>query len=212
MEQKYIYVGLLSSPFKTGKFIRFMTGFPYNHSVISFEEDIKTSYSFARRHRPHAFYSGFIKESILRYSNGENIGKAAIFKIPVTEEQYFSLKNKLEEIFLQKESYIYNLISAGFFVFKKPVEIERTYTCLDFVLSMLKKYSDLEMLKTKDFYTIKEVYNLLQPYKIYEGSTLPLQKNANWNGDTFLEEIEFSEGLKRTFETEAELIKRFFAK
>ncbi len=202
---KYIYVGILSSPFKMGKFIRAVTGFPYNHSVISFEEDIKTSYSFARRYKDFPFYGGFIKESILRYSDK---GKAAIYKIPVSEEQYAAIKAKVEELFSDKEEHIYNLISAAFFVFGKTVSIKNAHTCTEFVLSMLKKYSDISVLKTKDFCSIKEFYTLLEPYKIYEGSTEPLQQNASWEGDSFLEEIGFFEGAGKTLKMAFELLKR----
>ena len=150
-EKRFLYVLFLLTPFGTGKLIRTVTGFPYNHTGLAFSSEIKYFYSFARYHKKAPFYAGFTKESVLRYNNKGKIAKIKVCALPVSEENYQGAKKHLDNIKAHADEYIYNMISATTFPFRKSVPIKKSYTCIEFVLSMLKKYSDIPELKEEKF-------------------------------------------------------------
>ena len=139
-EQRFFYIAFLLTPFGTGKIIRTVTGFPYNHTGISFSPEMKYFYSFARYYKKAPFYAGFVKESALRYNNNGKIAKIKICAVPVSEENYNNAKKHIEDITEHSEEYIYNLISVITFPFRKSVKIKKSYTCIEFVLSMLMRF------------------------------------------------------------------------
>ncbi len=212
MAEKYIYAILFSTPFNTGKFIRLITGFPYNHGGIAFDFEMKKFYSFARRYKSTPFYGGFVMESLLRYKHGKNIATAAVYKIPVSEEQFESAKNRVSQMQRENEDYLYNFASAFFFPLEHWVEIEKAYTCMEFVLSMLKTYADVPELKAKEFYSIEEFYGLMEPYKCFEGSVKPFLRNADWEEDKFPQKYGFFKGIAKTLGVFWELGRRYFTK
>lgn len=187
-EKRFFYVAFLSTPYKMGEFIRKMTGFPYNHTAISLSPKMKYLYSFSRHYKNAPFYGGFTKESVLRYRKNDNFARIKICAVPVSEENYQKAKKRLEFFANHSEEYIYNMISAACFPFKTRVKIKNSFTCVEFVLSMLEKYSEIPVLKNKKFCSIKELSALLEDYKIYEGSAEKFIENACWEGDTFPQE------------------------
>lgn len=211
-EQRYLYAVFLSTPYRMGSFIRTVTGFPYNHMGLSLSPEFKYFYSFSRHYKAAPFYGGFTKESVLRYRHK---GKTALMKIcavPVSEEQYQAAKKRLEFIESHSEAFVYNMLSAMCFPFRVKVKIEYSYTCTEFVLSMLKKYSDIPVLKSMDFCSIKEASAILEPYKIFEGSAEKYLENACWHGDTFPEEKGHWFYTKKTFHNNGRLAWRFMKK
>ena len=187
-EKRFFYVAFLSTPYKMGEFIRKMTGFPYNHTAISLSPKMKYLYSFSRHYKNAPFYGGFTKESVLRYRKKDNFARIKICAVPVSEENYQKAKKRLEFFANHSEEHIYNMISAACFPFKTRVKIKDSFTCVEFVLSMLEKYAEVPVLKNKKFCSIKELSALLEDYKIYEGSAEKFIENACWEGDTFPQE------------------------
>lgn len=169
-EKRFIYVAFLSTPYRMGKFIRKMTGFPYNHSAISLSPKMKYLYSFSRHYKNAPFYGGFTKESFLRYHNKGETALIKICAVPVSEENYQGAKKALLFFENHSEEYIYNMISAACFPFKTRVRIKQSFTCVEFVLSMLQKYSDIQVIKNKKFCSLRELSDLLKGFEIYEGS------------------------------------------
>lgn len=209
-EQRYLYVALFSSPFRTGSFIRAVTGYTYNHAALSLSPKMKYLYSFSRHYKNAPFYGGFTKESILRYRNN---GKTALMKVcavPVSEEQYQAAKKRLAFLSEHSEGFVYNMISAMCFPFKVNVKIDRSFTCVEFVLSMLKKYSSVSELKKLDFCSIKELSEILDCYKVYEGSAEKYLCTADWSGDTFPEEKGKWFYWKKTALNNSKLAYRYF--
>ncbi len=207
--QKYIYVVFLSTPYRMGKFIRAVTGFPYNHAAISLSPEMKFFYSFSRHYKNAPFYGGFGKESILRCRLEKNIADMMVCAVPVTEEQYLGAKKRLEFLSSHSEEYLYNLISAACFPLRTRVKITKAYTCVEFVLSMLKKYSDIRVLTKKKFCSIKELAHILEKYKIYEGSAERFLEKAEWKDDTFPKEKGKAFYWKKTASHGGKLVFRF---
>ena len=208
-EKRFFYVAFLSTPYKMGEFIRKMTGFPYNHTAISLSPKMKYLYSFSRHYKNAPFYGGFTKESVLRYRKNDNFARIKICAVPVSEENYQKAKKRLEFFANHSEEHIYNMISAVCFPFKTRVRIKHSYTCVEFVLSMLEKYAEIPVLKNKKFCSIKELSALLEDYKIYEGSTEKFIENACWEGDTFPQEKGKWFYWKKTALNNGKLVYRF---
>ena len=208
-EQKYLYVVFEKTTLRTGKFIRRVTGFPYNHTGISVSPDIKPIYSFSRRYKDAPFYGGFVQESPLRLESNGKFAKIMISAVPLSEENFAAAKSRIEFLSENSEEYIYNMISAACFPFKKRVAIEKAYTCVEFVLSMLKEYSEIAVLKTKDFCSIRELYEILLPYKIYEGSAEKFLSGASWEKDSFSEKQSVFFYIRKTAGNNLKLVKRF---
>lgn len=187
-KQRYLYAVFLSTPYRTGSFIRAVTGFPYNHMGLSLSPEFRYFFSFSRHYRAAPFYGGFTKESILRYRHNGKTADMKICAVPVSEEQYQSAKKRLEFLEEHSDAYVYNMLSAICFPFRIMVKVYRSYTCAEFVLGMLAKYSDISVFKNHGFCSIKEAHTILEPYKIFEGSAEKYLENADWYGDTFPEE------------------------
>ena len=211
-EQKYIYAAILSSPFGTGKVIRAATKFLYNHSAISFSPDMHSFYSFARYYKPAPFYSGFIEESVLRYKSEKHQSHIKVFKIPVTEENYAKIKERISSFEENKEDYIYNLVSVLFFLQKKNIKIKNAYTCLEFTSGIVRDFCEIEELKKRSFVSIKDFSEILDPYTVYEGPTEKYFPGADWGTDRFLKKISPWFCIKQTIWNNARLIKRMFEK
>ena len=208
-EKRFFYVAFLSTPYKMGEFIRKMTGFPYNHTAISLSPKMKYLYSFSRHYKNAPFYGGFTKESVLRYRKKDNFAKIKICAVPISEENYQKAKKRLEFFANHSEEHIYNMISAACFPFKTRVRIKHSYTCVEFVLSMLEKYAEIPVLKNKKFCSIKELSAILEDYKIYEGSAEKFIENACWEGDTFPQEKGKWFYWKKTALNNGKLVYRF---
>ena len=198
-EKRFLYVLFLITPFGTGKLIRTVTGFSYNHMGIAFSPEIKYFYSFARYNKKTPFFAGFTKESALRYNNNGKIAKVKICAVPVSEENYQEAKKYLDYIKDHADDYIYNFASAVSFPFRKRVIIKKSYTCAEFVLSMLRRFSDVPGLREEKFLSIKETCEILDPYTVYEGSIEKFFEGADWEGDAFLEEKSVYSCWKDTF-------------
>ncbi len=207
--QRFFYVAFLSTPFKTGIFIRKITGYHYNHTAISLLPEMAVLYSFSRHYKNAPFYGGFTEESVLRYNQNGNIAKIKVCAVPVSEEQYQKAKKHLRFLSTHSEAQLYNMISAACFPFKTRVRIKHSYTCVEFVLSMLEKYAEIPVLKNKKFCSIKELAELLESYTIYEGSAEKFLENAEWEGDTFPEERGKWFYWKKTILNNGKLVYRF---
>ena len=209
MERKhYLYVLLTKTPLKTGKFLRKVTGYEYNHCSVSFDNDFKVLYSFSRKYKNSTFYAGLVKESSLRYTTNEQETKVKIFKIGLTNKTYKKLKAYLEDLIEHEDEYIYNYLSILTYLFHKKVNVKKAYTCCDFTVHILKDFCKLANLKEKDYCSIKELSEILEEYKIYEG-TFDFQNNS-WEEDLYLTRQPLLEKMKKTSYLYTLLIARFF--
>ncbi len=208
-EQKFLYVAFFSTPFRTGEFIRAVTKYPYNHAAVSLSPEMKYVWSFSRHYKGAPFYAGFTKESLLRYDQNGNIAQIKLCAVPISEENYHRIEKDIEYLEKHRDDTLYNLISAGAFPFRKQIHIKNALTCVEFVLSMLKKYADIPVLKNRDFCTVKELSEALNSYTIFEGSAEKYIRKAEWCGDNFDEKKGFLFYFKNTVSNNAKLIWRF---
>lgn len=187
MEKKYnLYVLLTKTQLKTGKIIRKITKFEYNHCSISFDKNFKTLYSFSRKHKNSTFYAGLVKESSLRYTEDNKQTKVQIFQIPLTTKEYKKLKNYLKDLEKHEEEYIYNYLSLITYPFRKKVNVQKAYTCCEFTVHILKDFCKMiDLGKNKKGYcSIQELSEYLLDYLIYEG--IYDVENDSWEPDKYL--------------------------
>ena len=210
--KKAIFVVFSKTTLGMGKFIRLITGFPYNHAGISLSPEIGKMYSFCRRYKSAPFYGGFVEESPLRFKGKAKTAEIMICRIPLPEEKFAAAKSRLEVLSENREDYIYNMISAAIFPLGKTLKIEKSFTCAEFVLCFLKEFSEIPEIKNKNFCSIRELCEILSPFKIYECSAEKFLTEAKWGNDTFLEKKSPGFYLYKTAKTNAELLKRFITK
>lgn len=209
MEYKHnLYVLLTKTPLKTGKFLRKVTGYEYNHCSISFDKDFKVLYSFSRKYKNSTFYAGLVKESSLRYTSDNQNTKVKIFKIGLSNEDYKTLKEYINDLEKHEDEYIYNYLSCITYLFHKQVKVKKAYTCSEFTIHILKDFCKIDNLKQKNYYSIKELSEKLEEYKIYEG-TFNFQNNS-WEEDLYLIHQPVLEKLQKTSYIITLLIARFF--
>lgn len=165
--QKYIYITFSATPYKMAKMIRAVTNNPYSHVSLSFNKDLDQMYSFARYYKQTPFYGGFIIEHPTRFTFNNKHSNVKTCAIPVSDEKYNILKNHIEIMIENSNEYLYNMISAVFSVIHKKIEIDKSYTCIEFVTSVLSLI-DNEIDRNK-FYEIKDLEKYLEKYVIYEG-------------------------------------------
>lgn len=185
-DKKYLYVVFSITPFAIGKFIRFVTRYNYNHVSVGLTSDLSELYSFARFFKNAPLHGGFTHESLLRFENKGKYASIKICAIPINEAQLAAAEHYINDVRLNSSSYVYNILSAIFSLFKKKVIIPRSFTCLEFAVETLSKSGAFEV-DTKKFYSIKDLDELLKSYIIYEGSILPYSKKAVWGSDMFLQ-------------------------
>lgn len=181
-KERNIYVMLSATELKTGKLIRFFTRYKYNHVSISIDNELKYLYSFSRLYKRTTLYAGLVKESALRYKDS----KVKIYKIPIDNYSYKKIKRYLNILDHSKNKYIYNFLSAFFFLFHKKINIDKSYTCIEFCILILSRYVKVLNLDENKFYSIKDLDKILSKYLIFKGDFY-INKSLSWDYDDYLD-------------------------
>lgn len=164
---KYIYIVFSSTPYRIGKLIRRVTGDTYNHVSIALDERLTRMYSFARRYYRTPFLGGFVKEALSRYHVNGEATQIRMCRLEMTDKQYSALERKLEEMYADREHYLYNHLSAITALFRKTVRLRDAYTCVEFAVPILQ---DLGVaVEPGRYYTVGDLEKLLSENVIYTG-------------------------------------------
>lgn len=169
-KQQYIYLIFSHTTNRMGEMIRTITQYDYNHVSISLSENLSEIYSFARHHQDTPFYGGFVCESVDRFINDNGVANIKVCEIPVTPRQYRIAKNQINKIQREKEKYLYNMFSAVGVPFKRRIKIDRAYTCIEFVISILRRIGAIRSLCIPKFCSIKQLDALYSDLVIYQGN------------------------------------------
>lgn len=166
-QQKYLYVLFSATPYRMGRFIRFVTGDAYNHVAIATEEDLSNLYAFARRFYHTPFYGGFVAEHPCRYRHKNVVSNIRLYRLPLTNRQWGKLQDMLSSMRNQADRYLYNHLSAILAPLHIKVKVRKAYTCAEFAVSVLSTLGfDFD---TRHFYTIGDISDRLESYHIYTG-------------------------------------------
>ncbi len=165
---QYLYVMFSSTPYKMGKFIRTVTRSPYNHMSISLDPELKELYTFARRYDRTPFYGGFVRETPGRYYRKGEPAQVCLCRLPLTEAQYRDLKNHLEQMYCQRDRYLYNYFSVLAVPLQRRIRVHNAYVCVEFCMDVLSR-AGLEV-DLRKYYSIKKAVRLMEPWCFYVGS------------------------------------------
>lgn len=182
MAQRYIYVVFSATPYLVGKAIRVLTGERYNHVSIALDAELTQMYGFARRFYRTPFYGGFVRESLSRYHVKGRSAQICICRVPVTQEQYEGVQQKLQEMLKQQDSYLYNHISILGTLIRRPIKARKAYTCVEFCVLIL---STLGISVDPDkYYSLGALENLLEDHAVYLG---PMPEGDSFDSDFYAE-------------------------
>ncbi len=136
---KNIYLIFSATPYIIGKLIRGITAETYNHVSIALDRDMTVLYSFARRHCNTPLLGGFVKETRARYFSGGKASRIYVVEIPVTQEVYTQIADRLTKMYNNKEHYLYNHLSIFPALFHRCIPVPDAYTCTEFAVSILRQ-------------------------------------------------------------------------
>jgi hypothetical protein len=193
-KQKYIYVIISKTMTIPGRVIRKFTGGQYSHASISLDKNLNEIYSFARLNYYSPLIAGFIRESVSSLSLGKEEGvDVKLYKIPVTNYQFRSIKRTIERFKENSDKYLYNILALVLF----PVtefNVRDTYICTEFVAKTLANAKIKPDKLMKNRITPKEIIDALKEYEIYSGSLNEYVKklsHEDYDGDFFKRENKF---------------------
>lgn len=164
---KKVYIVLTYTGTVLSKIVKFYTRRNYSHVSISLDKDLNHMYSFGRLNPYNPFIGGFVKESPY-YGTFKRFYKTntKIYSIEVADEQYESIKSLIENIWMNKKSYRFNVIG----LFAVPLHLkfkrDKCFYCAEFVKYILDQ-SNIQLnlpdiIKPNDFeklQELKEIYS-----------------------------------------------------
>lgn len=165
--QNFLYVMFSATPYRMGRWIRFVTQEPYNHVSISTDESLDELYAFARRYYRTPFYGGFVTESPCRYYHRGSAAQILLCRLPLNQAQWNHLCGRINKMRADPRRYIYNHLSALTAPFHRKVRVPDAYTCAEFTVSILQELGfDF---RSDRFYSIDDIVKRLSPYQVYTG-------------------------------------------
>ena len=137
---KNIYILLINSDTLISKVIRKTTNAEFTHASISFSEDVFPCYSFGRKYAKLMFPSGMKQEQLhsgfLKHNQKIPCG---LYKLEVTDEQYNTACEYVENMFKNKKNHKFNLVGLVTCKFGIPLKRKNKMFCSEFVASTLKE-------------------------------------------------------------------------
>lgn len=171
---KKIYIILTHTGTALSKIIKGFTKDEFSHVSIALDIELKEMYSFGRLNQYNPFWGGFVHEYIDKGTFKRFYKtRAKVYSLEITEQQYESIKNYIEQIKNNKENYKFNIIGLFAAGFHKKIKKQKSFYCAEFVKYVMEKAdikSDLpDIVKPEDFKNIKglqEIYGgLLRKYQ-----------------------------------------------
>ena len=140
-EEHQLYIVLSQTGTIPSRMLKKVTGAPYNHVSVSLDRNLRTMYSFARRHPYNPFWGGFIRESprtgtFRRFPETE----AMVLCLTISGAQYREIEKYLAAMFCEREKYGYNylgLLLAGLHI---RYLSKNHYYCSEFVKDLLIRF------------------------------------------------------------------------
>lgn len=137
-EQKYIYVVLSAPGSIVAKTIHLLLRDKYTHTSLALTSDLSVMYSFSREYVHYPFYAKFRSETT---ENGflakKRVLPAKVIAIPVTDEQYAMVEERIEHFSAHRKNYGYNYIGMFLNLIGRAYAPKNRYTCSQFVSETL---------------------------------------------------------------------------
>ncbi|MBQ7973392.1 MAG: hypothetical protein IJ295_00320 [Clostridia bacterium] len=140
---KYFYVVLSRTGTFLSKIISKVTGDWYTHASISFDDDLKTMYSFGRLWAYNPLFGGFVKESVdfgvmRRFRTADTL----VMRVEVDDDKYDEIVKYIQSMYAERKKYKYNY--WGLFLSKWRVRVRSAkanrFYCSEFVNYLLERF------------------------------------------------------------------------
>lgn len=183
---KKIYIILTHTGTVLSKIIKGFTKDEFSHVSIALDIELKEMYSFGRLNPYNPFWGGFVHEYIDKGTFKRFYKtRAKVYSLEITEQQYESIKNYIEQIKNNKENYKFNIIGLFAAGFHKKIKKQKSFYCAEFVKYVMEKAdikTDLpDIVKPEDFKNmneLQEIYGgLLRKYQSPKINVVELIKN-----------------------------------
>ena len=183
---KKIYIILTHTGTALSKIIKGFTKDEFSHVSIALDIELKEMYSFGRVNPYNPFWGGFVHEYIDKGTFKRFYKtRAKVYSLEITEQQYESIKNYIEQIKNNKENYKFNIIGLFAAGFHKKIKKQKSFYCAEFVKYVMEKAdikTDLpDIVKPEDFKNIKELQEiyggLLRKYQSPKINVVELIRN-----------------------------------
>ena len=141
MRDKKVYILLTDTGTVFTRLIKLYTKKQYNHASICFDSELTEVYSFGRKTARNPFIGGFVKEDMKK-----GLFKRAncvIYSFKTTESEIQKMKQYINEIEEQKESYRYNFLGLFGVMFNKSLKRKKAFFCSQFVATVLSECTDV---------------------------------------------------------------------
>lgn len=174
MKNAYLIFSFTGTYFS--RFLKFMSKEKYIHVSISFDENLKEVYSFGRHNPRWAFPCGFVLEDMNLVTNVFKNATCQIYRLPLTKNEYKSLRKEIKKYINKKNEYHYNIKGLVHIQFNKIYHRKHHFVCSQFVGKIL---SDSNIYNFKKDYSLirpKDIAKIQKLEKMYEGKIVEYLK------------------------------------
>jgi hypothetical protein len=179
MSYKYIYLVFSKTGTWLSRALNVFSETKYVHASLSFDDSFTKMYSFGRTNPDNPFSGGLVEENLhdgvyKKFSKSE----CQIFRVRVSEQQYYELQKTVNDFLKDKEKYKYNFLGLFAILLNKPIKRKNHYFCSQFVSEVLIKGSVYQSDKAPELTKTDDLFAIENKDLIYEGFT---NKCANHN-------------------------------
>ena len=170
MESYYIYLVFTKTGTWLSRVIATFSDMKYVHASISFDDSFTRMYSFGRRNPDNPFSGGFVEENLKGgvYQKFTE-SRCLIYKVKVTELQYYSLKEELAKFQNEADKYHYNLIGLVGAKLGIPLKRKHHYFCSQFISEILINSKIYDIDKEPELISPDDLYSVENMELLYEG-------------------------------------------
>lgn len=172
MSYKYIYLVFSKTGTWLSRALNVFSETKYVHASLSFDDSFTKMYSFGRTNPDNPFSGGLVEENLhdgvyKKFSKSE----CQIFRVRVTEQQYYELQKTVNDFLKDKEKYKYNFLGLFAILLNKPIKRKNHYFCSQFVSEVLIKGSVYQSDKAPELTKTDDLFAIENKDLIYEGFT-----------------------------------------
>jgi len=137
---KQIYIILTHTGTILSKIIKTYTGSEFSHISISLDKELNKMYSFGRLNPYNPFIGGFVQECISKgtFKRFKNTW-TTIYSLEVTNEQYKTIEQHIQQFKQHKEEYKFNVIGLFAVAFNLKIRFNNSYYCAEFVQFLMEQ-------------------------------------------------------------------------
>ena len=175
---QYLYFVISQTPTKFGSIVRKLGKIKYNHASVSLDPQLTKMFSFGRLQHNTLLLAWLMPEHLHRFTLRKyKKVDCTIFRIPVSEEQYYRVCNTITTI-KNDPKYMYNYLSVLLFPIFHGFEVYKSYSCIEFVMHILNDDLQLPIEKRLCSYTPDDLLKMLSSYVYYSGNMIEYIKKS----------------------------------